>query len=317
MNKNVASAIEILDQSGVIGLPTETVYGLAARIDRRSGLESIFRIKQRPFFDPLIVHVFDQAQAQACTSDWSPAATHLAQTFWPGPLTLVLKKAAHVDHLITSGLETVALRCPSHPIALEIIKQTGPLAAPSANKFGKTSPTCADHVQREFNNQVYTVDGGPCNVGIESTIIHLENINNIYQIAILRSGKITYSQIESSLKKSGFTCQRITQIEDRIAPGNMKHHYMPAIPLFLIKTKSLKPHEVLSRARQKLPQLSKPTTLLLSEDVALACREVYAKLRELSESGADHIVCAISESWHTEDWAGLRDRLHKAAYDIL
>ncbi|HRO65991.1 MAG TPA: L-threonylcarbamoyladenylate synthase, partial [Pseudobdellovibrionaceae bacterium] len=141
---DLEKAVDLLSKEGVVGMPTETVYGLAARIDRPEGIRRIFSTKERPFFDPLIVHVSSFNQAKTLTTRWSKAAAVLAETFWPGPLTLVLPKADQVNPLITSGLESVGLRMPKHPLALQLITRADcPLAAPSANKFGRTSLTAA------------------------------------------------------------------------------------------------------------------------------------------------------------------------------
>jgi L-threonylcarbamoyladenylate synthase len=172
----ISVAVEKLINGEVVGIPTETVYGLGAVISKSDAIKKIFTTKERPFFDPLIVHVSGVEQAKELSLDWSAAADILAQEFWPGPLTLVLPKK-NVSDLITSGLQTVGVRCPDHKIALEIIEKVGePIAAPSANRFGKTSPTCKKHVLEEFNDAVFVVDGGDCSVGIESTIISVLEI---------------------------------------------------------------------------------------------------------------------------------------------
>jgi L-threonylcarbamoyladenylate synthase len=153
----------------VVAIPTETVYGLAASIDSEKGLRRIFSLKERPFFDPLIVHVASLKEASSLVRDWPPIADFIGRYFWPGPLTLVLPKAERVNSLITSGLDTVAVRYPSHPLTLDLIRLVGtPLAAPSANKFGKTSPSRALHVKSEFpGTDLLILDGGECEIGVE------------------------------------------------------------------------------------------------------------------------------------------------------
>src|SRR5262249_14260289 len=151
---SVSQACELLLTDGIVAVPTETVYGLAGKIDSPVALKKIFATKQRPFFDPLIVHVKDLEQARPLVKKIAPIFRDLAEAFWPGPLTLVLEKSSLVDDLITSGLPTVALRAPRHELAQKILTHIGAFAAPSANRFGKTSPTTADHVIQEFGEQV-------------------------------------------------------------------------------------------------------------------------------------------------------------------
>ena len=151
-------AVSIMKNDGIVAIPTETVYGLGAAISSETALKKIFEVKKRPFFDPLIVHVENIEQAKTLTSEWPEIADSVCQQFWPGPLTIVLKKNQNVSSLITAGLERVGLRCPQHPVALEILRKLKiPIAAPSANLFGRTSPTTALHVETEFSNQNNTL----------------------------------------------------------------------------------------------------------------------------------------------------------------
>ena len=188
-NQDLEKAKNLLLAGEVVAIPTETVYGLAADISNEDAIRKVFSLKERPFFDPLIVHVASLKQAKALTTEWGPLTDFLARYFWPGPLTLILPKAESVNSLITSGLETLAIRFPNHPAAIQLITQVGPLAAPSANKFGQTSPTEAHHVRKEFRSvDVFVVDGGPCEIGIESTV--LEVGSNQDSVSILRPGRI-------------------------------------------------------------------------------------------------------------------------------
>lgn len=331
----IEKATEILDQGFVVGMPTETVYGLAARIDRPAGIESIFKVKERPFFDPLIVHVASLDQARALTTEWSSGAQALAQAFWPGPLTLVLPKSSFVNSMITSGLETVGIRMPNHPLALELIRAVGvPLAAPSANKFGRTSPTRADHVQEEFKNEnVLVIDGGPCQVGLESTVLslHFSQSERKYQLAILREGAISRAQIEKIMLEQNLPFQFQENPSKRESPGQMKHHYMPKIPLIIIQPDRdhSKVKEELKQKISELPDqiegvtLIRPTQLdvfyelTLPRDPVLAARELYQRLREGGQSQADVIYFRLMPEVHTPEWAALRDRLFKAASLVL
>lgn len=326
MDRDLEKARDILNSDGVVGMPTETVYGLAARIDRIEGIRRIFTTKERPFFDPLIVHVADIPSARALVRTWPEAAQSLAEAFWPGPLTLVLPKSENVDPLITSGLETVGLRSPDHSVALELIRAAGaPLAAPSANKFGRTSPTTRSHVEAEFQGSVFVLEGGPCRIGIESTVL---SIGSDGSLSVLRKGAITPTQIAEALQSRGLRAAFYENKDRRLAPGQMQHHYMPAIPLVwaegpwtaaeITRTANEKlallPDEIEGvRIRKPKALLIAPARLELDPDPAVAARELYAELRRQSESGADHLYF-LKESHHDgEAWDGLLDRLSKAA----
>lgn len=326
----------ILDEGGVIGFPTETVYGLAARIDIPSAIEKIFHTKERPFFDPLIVHVATIQQAKKVTAFWNAAAQVLADTFWPGPLTLILPRDPSVNPLITSGLDSVGIRMPNHPVALDILNKVGvPLAAPSANKFGRTSPTSADHVRAEFKNEdVFVVDGGDCDIGIESTVLLLRQLaDGKVSLAILRRGFILKSDIERVLSERGFNFEFVEQVDKHESPGHMKHHYMPSIPLVVCKDAKRSSDSILEEVNHKIKQLPdeienikimKPqggihthSLLKLSEDPSLAAREFYGKLREAASQGADCILFYKEDHQVGERWESLFDRLNKAASLIL
>lgn len=331
---NLKKYVDLLENSGVVGFPTETVYGLAARIDRPAGIENIFTTKERPFFDPLIVHVASIEQAKSLTTSWTVATEVLAQSFWPGPLTLVLPKTTAVNSMITSGLETVGVRQPKHPLALQLISEVGvPLAAPSANKFGRTSPTTAEHVRGEFGNKVEVLDGGPCPVGIESTVLSVAQNGEDVRLQVLRPGAITPPMLRAALEQRGLRVLFEKTKEARLAPGQMKHHYMPEIPLILSSSDLMTSSEVTDEANQKLKnlpdvvegvRLRKPAGLLtkaallqLSEDPTLAARELYSQLREASQGNADHLICFLKRSQIGDEWSGVLDRLKKAASLIL
>ncbi|MGB5653874.1 MAG: L-threonylcarbamoyladenylate synthase, partial [Robiginitalea sp.] len=182
------TAAKIITQGGVVAFPTETVYGLGANALDPMAVARIFELKERPSFDPLIVHIADLEQLQVLTTSEDPRIGKLAEAFWPGPLTLVLPKTAQVPDIVTSGLPTVGIRMPDHPMALGLIRTCGcPLAAPSANKFGRLSPTRAAHVTRHLPEADYILDGGTTRVGLESTIVRLESDGFL----ILRPGGIT------------------------------------------------------------------------------------------------------------------------------
>ena len=335
-NETLQKAKTILDEGGVIGFPTETVYGLAARIDIPSAIEKIFHTKERPFFDPLIVHVSSVQQAKKVTAFWSLAAQALAEAFWPGPLTLILPRDPSVNTLITSGLDSVGIRMPNHPVALEILNKVGvPLAAPSANKFGRTSPTSAAHVREEFKNEdVFVVDGGDCNIGIESTVLLVRQLaDGKVNLAILRRGFILKSDIEKVLSRLGFDFEFVEQVDKRESPGHMKHHYMPSVPLVVCTDIKRAAESVLAEVNQKINQLPdeiesikiiKPkggihthSLLQLSSDPSLAAREFYGRLRDVAAQGTDCILFYREEHQTGERWESLFDRLNKAASLIL
>ncbi len=314
----------------MVAIPTETVYGLAARIDSESAVGEIFSTKQRPFFDPLIVHVHSIDQAKKLSRDWNQVAEALARKFWPGPLTLVLPKSDLVSGLITSGLDSVGLRCPDHPLALQLIRKVGiALAAPSANLFGRTSPTSAEHVETEFASKVPVLDGGHSQVGIESTVVLIRGNS---ELSILREGQILQSQLEHELRQAGITHSWSTQVSRVESPGHLKHHYMPSVPLIYCRQiprceehlrsaieTGLKtaPNEVEGIVLRRPKSLRRFIELSLSRDPRLAARELYQKLRELSVQNADVIYFVEPEAFRkgpeTEQWQAIRDRLSKAA----
>ena len=293
MQITLAEAVLKLKNHEVVGLPTETVYGLAGRIDSAGAIEKIFSTKQRPFFDPLIVHVKDISQAKSLVLSWPEICDSLARKFWPGPLTLVLPKAPVVSDMISSGLETVALRIPNHPLFVEAIEKVGsPLAAPSANRFGRTSPSQGSHVESEFSGQVPWVDGGPCEVGIESTILKVEN----HSLQILRQGMISAQLIEDRLTQNQINFSWINprsskaeigemQLHQRSStesqgPGAMEHHYMPDIPLVLISKLKRDQAGIAQNWSKFLPQefqrIKKWVPLMLPSAPELAARALYS-----------------------------------------
>ncbi len=300
----IKQALYILKNQGIVGMPTETVYGLAARIDSPAAVEKVFATKERPFFDPLIVHIASKNQIPLVVSKWPEAAEVLAQKFWPGPLTLVLPKNPRVNNQITAGLDTVAIRWPAHHIAQELIFQSGPLAAPSANKFGKISPTTAAHVSAEFPD-LFVLDGGSCEVGIESTILEIKQVNQKTELTILRPGMITYQQITDSLRAADISWKWVP-LAEATAPGNFKHHYMPTKPLIYV---------------QDLGKFTKEPgmmELVLSEKPEIASRNLYAELRNLCEQSETEKIYFIEKPMHKiESWNGITNRLQKAASILL
>lgn len=327
-------AVQRLEQGDVVAFPTETVYGLGARIDRPEGLKKIFETKQRPFFDPLIVHVASIDQAKTCFKEWPAMADHLAKNFWPGPLTLVMPKSALISDMITSGLDSVGVRFPNHPLAQQLISAAGvPVAAPSANKFGKTSPTKAEHVKKEFGDSVLVLDQGQSQIGIESTVLLVKTQHNTFELAILRKGAVLKSDLETSLQKSQLKYTWLDAVSRKESPGHMKHHYMPEVPFVICKNPSMKVSdisEILNAKLKELPdeveqvkiikpkgKIEKIEFLLLPKDPNQAARELYAQLRMVSERKPD-VLCFIQMPYHnTEMWDSIFDRMYKAASLII
>ena len=226
----IAHAVQVLRDGGLVALPTETVYGLAARADRDESAAAIYRAKGRPSFNPLIVHVRDLAQAREL-ADFDARAEALAKAFWPGPLTLVLprKASACLAGAVTAGLPSVALRCPAHPVMQQVLEQAGlPLAAPSANASGTVSPTCAEHVLATLDGKLDMVlDAGPCAAGVESTIVAVRQGGG-WQI--LRPGPIGEEAIAALLGRPQAPTNGPAAVE---APGQLTSHYAPGKPVRL------------------------------------------------------------------------------------
>lgn len=310
MSNDISKACDILTSGGVVGMPTETVYGLAASIENQKGINKIFSTKERPFFDPLIVHVTGKDMARTLVKNWPEIAETLTNTFWPGPLTIILKKNEHVSDLITSGLDSVGLRCPNHPVAQELISKIGHgLAAPSANKFTKTSPTSSAHVKDEFGDNVYVLEGGSCDIGIESTIVGIED----NKVQIFRPGSITKEQLSEVLKSNGHDFE-ISYAKSPVAPGQLEHHYMPDAPIILISEDNDLKDSSLDKAL-----LQNPNHWTLSSDPALVARELYAKFRELSKNHPSSIIIKVDPTTlNNEAWHGIWNRLTKASsYNLL
>jgi L-threonylcarbamoyladenylate synthase len=309
---SLSKAQELLLNGNVVAIPTETVYGLAGWIFSEEGLRKIFSTKERPFFDPLIVHIDTIEKAKKLTSDWTVIHDTLAKACWPGPLTLIAKKADVIHPLITSGLDSVGLRCPNHPLTLELLsKMEGGLAAPSANKFGKTSPTSAEHVIQEFADTVEVLEGGACEVGIESTVAGVELINDQWKVLIFRPGYFSAQKLQQILNDAGLEVS-VSYAESPVAPGQLKHHYMPNIPLVIIP-ENKNWSEVKDSIESKLNQtFLRPAIWKLPTDPILAARELYQKLRDFSEHGHDLILIYRNSSENSEEWKGIWNRLEKA-----
>lgn len=311
----LAKAVEILRSGGLVAFPTETVYGLGGDASNPSAVKKIYSAKGRPRNHPLIVHVSSFSEAAAWAREIPPAAERLAQRYWPGPLTLVMKRAPHVNDLVTGGQDTIALRVPSHPVAQALLEAFGGgIAAPSANRFGRVSATTADHVRAEFGSAVDCVlDGGAADVGIESTIVDVSGAHP----ALLRPGSITAHEIETTLAASlvarGPGSPR--------APGTLPKHYAPQTPLMLMEADLLlellasmvrqgEKVAVLARSARR-PVLEGVTWIAAPADAAAYAHDVYAHLRVLDKAGCSAIL--VEQPPLEPAWAAIHDRLMRAA----
>lgn len=222
IGKDINKAKDLLERGELVAIPTETVYGLAGNAVNSSSVAKIFQVKNRPSFDPLIVHVPDLVHAEKYTLEIPDNAKVLASRFWPGPLTFLLKRRSNIPDLVTSGLDTVGIRCPDHPLTRELLRSLPfPLAAPSANPFGYVSPTNPMHVQDQLGGKIeYILDGGACPVGIESTIVGFDND----EVIVYRTGGLSIEDIESVV---GSVNVQTHSTSNPKAPGQLKSHYAP------------------------------------------------------------------------------------------
>jgi len=309
---DVTEAVAALRRGEVIGLPTETVYGLAGDASNPDAVRRIFELKQRPADHPLIVHLADQATLGAWAVDIPRAARDLADRYWPGPLTLILKRSRRALDLVTGGQDTVGIRVPAHPIARAVLGAFGGgLAIPSANRFGHVSPTCADHVREEFGDALGIVlDGGDCTVGIESTIVDLSG----EVPRVLRPGQIGQGEIEHVI---GRKLDNDTTGAPR-ASGTLAGHYAPRTPLVLTPRAALGARMSAAKARGERVVLMTLTDmptwasgLVLPADPVNYARLLYGALRELDREGADRIL--VERPPGSPAWDAVLDRLRRAA----
>jgi L-threonylcarbamoyladenylate synthase len=294
ITKNIALARDVLVQDGIVAIPTETVYGLAGNAYSETAVKQIFGLKKRPFFNPLILHIKSMECLHSVAREIPEAAFKLASSFWPGALTLVLKKQAHISDLVTSGMDTVAVRVPNHPVAMKLLEQLDfPLAAPSANPFGSISPTTAQHVHHYFEETLSIVlDGGVCEKGIESTIIGFENDEPV----LYRHGAVSIEEIEMVIGKIKIFTEKADKPN---APGMLSRHYAPNTETHLVTNISESIHSFSDKKIGLLLFKEKNSdsqdclfqeVLSTTGDFDEAARNVYAALHRLDLSDVDVIL---------------------------
>jgi L-threonylcarbamoyladenylate synthase len=332
----ITPAADALRQGDVVAIPTETVYGLAGNALNGDAVAKIFAVKERPSFDPLIVHISDHLRTlddlalagivdkTLVTPGMRRSFDSLAKTFWPGPLTMILPKQSKISDLVTSGLDRVGVRMPAHPLAQKILKETGlPLAAPSANRFGRISPTTAQHVMDELGDRItYIVDGGPCDVGVESTVVALDDD----KVWLLRPGKISLSDLKAVLS---VPVEQTSSVHEKASPGMLASHYAPRKNMYLVKDLGNIPESLKTlsfdllvtsgpaEAALKLlaDQGLKPVaTEILSKDsdAGEAAKSLFATMRSLDRSSGQ-VMIATHPSSDDGLWLAISDRLRRAA----
>ena len=324
-NELLQKAIKILDNGGLVGIPTETVYGLAADAENQEAVESIYKAKNRPSNHPLIVHLANAKAIPRWVSDFNEDAKKLTDAFWPGPLTIILKKSDVAQDFVTGGQDTVALRCPSHPIAHRLLEifdrgQGKGLAAPSANSFGRISPSTAQHVRDDLGEKPegkvdLIIDGGPCEVGIESTILDLSGDTP----RILREGAIDSDQISSVIGKP---VMHGTVYNSPRVSGTLKSHYAPKHKMEMVSVEDL-PGKTQFLARQfktfgliapeKIARRFKPVSekTFAYSSVPELSAHLYQWMHDLDKEDIDRIFVVPPE--YSPSSAGVLDRLTRAS----
>lgn len=292
IGNEIAIAKALLEEGKLVAIPTETVYGLAGNALNEEAVTEIYLAKNRPYFDPLIVHVGSVEAVSDYVEEIPRQASELMRRFWPGPLTILLPKKSIVPDLVTAGLDRVGIRCPDHPLTLQLLKKLSfPLAAPSANPFGYVSPTNPAHVNEQLGNKIdYILDGGECKVGVESTIVGFENGNSI----VYRVGGLSVEDIESVIGKVIVNTHSDSNPQ---APGQLTSHYAPGKPLLLGNIQQLylqhknKSMAVLSyRDEYELANVRTQIVLSPSGNLDEAARKLFSALRELDKLDVEMIL---------------------------
>ncbi|MFA3783988.1 L-threonylcarbamoyladenylate synthase [Melioribacteraceae bacterium 4301-Me] len=307
---NISLAAKIIKSGGLVAFPTETVYGLGADGLNPIAVAKIFEVKKRPQFNPLILHISDLKMLYKITNYNSKLIDRLIKEFWPGPLTLVLPKKDIVPNIVTAGNPTVAIRMPDHKVALELIKKSGvPIAAPSANVFSKLSPTTAQHVENQLGEKVNLIlDGGKCRVGVESTIIKIDNKG----VELLRPGGIPIEEIEIYTGK----LKRRTTSNKPAAPGQLPYHYAPSIPIAFLsrnsifKNKKKKVGAIFFSEKKINYEFASVKILSEKKDLREAAANLFQYLHELENQKLDIIL--VEKVQEKGLGLAIMDRLKKA-----
>lgn len=318
-SKGIRKAVKILKLGGIVAFPTETVYGLGAYAFDKEAVKKIFKAKSRPGDDPLIVHIGDVREVTKLVKEIPNKARILMKKFWPGPLTIVLKKSSKVPKEVTAGLETVAIRMPSNEIALELCKKVGPIAAPSANRFGKPSPTKAEHVYEDLKGKIPLIlDGGSTDIGLESTIVSL-----VARPRLLRPGKITLEQLRKDLPDLEVMAE-LKKYERPSAPGMKYKHYAPSKPVILImNTEKImgviddykKKGKKVGLIGIKQPKIDAHIKVIFGKNTNKLAKRLFHLLRWLDKQNVDVIIVEGFD----EKGIGLAimNRLRRAASKII
>ncbi|MCX7124566.1 MAG: L-threonylcarbamoyladenylate synthase [Gammaproteobacteria bacterium] len=307
-------AVDLLKSENIVAVPTETVYGLAARYDSEKAIRSIFDTKNRPLDHPLIVHIATINWLYHLADEIKPYVSQLIEKFWPGPLTVVLKKKRCVSNLITGNQDTVAIRMPDHPLLIEVIKKLGvPIVAPSANSFCKTSPTSAEHVENNFLSKIPVLDGGPCKVGIESTIVLATDKDTL---TILRPGIISIQEIQNTIK---MPCHK-NDLSGVKSPGKKNVHYQPSVPILAFEKISELHFQSIKKINRKYFVMCFYNHMDLGEshhvikmpnNPLFYSQILYEKWYSVSDADFDNIIIELPPN--EDQWHGIRDRILKAA----
>ena len=302
----IAAAVDLLRAESVVAFPTETVYGLGADAFSPTAIGEVYRLKNRPSWNPLIVHVADVPAARALAADWPAAADRLAAAFWPGPLTMVVRRAPHLTG-VGADNDTIAIRIPAHDVALRLLAAVGlPLAAPSANRSESLSPTTAEHVLRSLPDVPLVLDGGPSSWGIESTVLDLTTAVP----TLLRPGALALRALRDVTGAIALRDAETTDGASRPSPGMSRRHYAPRATLLLVPdvraTDIPEKTGILTYEGAAVPDAE-----VLSADPREYAADLYAALHRLDDAGVDTIL--VQRPPDTEDWLAIRDRLSRAA----